>query len=327
MLNKNIFFLYTAGYCGNYLQWTVNVSERDTAPHTIKEPLLPDSTTHGFMRFPTHISIRRVQHWMILKKPSKPQTYIVNCYHDDSGLVNESENAVAEILLMCPDALIVNIHAGNAAEKRYGALNTYTKWPHMFDASPGYPQDYYDFDHRGHEKPYTMRDRNWFYNHWKKRFPQTLPLSYKSVQDRLNITNAWYDARHPVSPWEVDQDNYVVMRQIPKEQILDVRLAYLMQPDFFDKTFVPWIEDKKVGHFDWQHVLQYHDRYIAAQKNMAINDTINKMDQNKTVDAFCMQNALTQAMCLGQVSNLQDVPHWYNRKTTDIFQELDYHIE
>jgi hypothetical protein len=321
MLKKDIFFLYPPGYSGNYLQWIINVSEKDTASQTIKDPLLQDGTTHGFIRRPTHAGLVRVLQWMIKNQPKKPQTFVININQNYSW-PSHAGFAVEFLLHAKPKCGIVSIYADGDDEKKYGALNTYTKWPTYFAATKCY--DDYKFDVWGGSKPPRLHDRNEFYKTWRDQFPVNLKDIWPEIDANLRFYNHWYDTRNQLQPWEVNESEYTYYQETPKDQILNISLKDIVHPNFILEVFRPWVEKQNVGDFDWEHVIQYHYKYINSQENVQWFDAIQRMRESKEIVPFLMKTSLSQAFLLEELKTL---PHdWENQSTQYLLIESGYQL-
>jgi hypothetical protein len=321
MLNKDIFFLYPPGYSGNYLQWIINVSEKDTASQTIKDPILPDGTTHGFVRRPTHVGFVRFLQWMLKNQPKNPQTFIINV-NQNYTWPSHAGFAVDFLLHARPGCSTVSIYAEGDDEKKYGALNTYTKWPTYFLATKCYID--YKFDLWGALKHPTIEDRNEFYKTWRDQFPINLKDIWSEIDANLKFYNHWYDERNQLQPWEVNESEYTYYKETPKDQILNISLKDIVQPNFILEVFKPWVESQHVGEFDWKHAEQYHSRYIDAQENIQWFDAIQRMRETGEVVPFLLKTSLSQAFLLEELESLPD--DWIDRSTQDLLNESGYQL-
>jgi hypothetical protein len=321
MLKHDIFFLYSPGYSGNYLQWIINASEKNTAPHTIKDPIMPDGTTHGFIRRPTHLGLLRLVQWMIKNQPTDPQTYIVNVSQNNAWGAHAAY-AVDFLLHARPECRIVNIYAQDDDETKYGALNTYTKWPTYFAATKS--QIDYKFNIWGALNHPSIADRNEFYKIWRKQIPINLKNIWGEIDINLESYNHWYNERNQLQPWEVNQSEYTYYEETPKDQILNISLNDIVQPNFIQEVFAPWIESQNIGEFDWNHVAQYHSKYIDAQDNIQWFNAIQRMRQSQEVVPFLMKTSLSQAFLLEELETLPD--DWMTQSTQDLLNASGYKL-
>jgi len=325
MFAADIFFLYPPGYSGNYLQWILNVSEKDLSADTIRDPLLPDGTTHGFVRKPTHIGLSRLVQWMLKNKPQQHKTYIVNAFQNPTAWIQQAPYAASFLLHAFPDCNLVNIYADTDDEVKYGALNCYTKWPTFFDANK-FCQNY-EFDVWGATGQPTLTDRNHFYNNWRKDFPVNRKAFNEEFAYNVRVTQEWYTSRNNLQPWEVNEEEYVHYAIPPVEKILHVSLAEILKDTFLTDTFIPWAESRNIGTFDWAHAVNYHSTYVQAQKNSAWFTSISQFRNSKIVDDFLLSNSLSQAFLLEELgSDLADIIGWEGMTTEQILTHFNYLI-
>jgi len=326
MLKSNIFFLYPPGYSGNYLQWLINASEKNLKEKTIKNPLLPDGTTHGFVRKPTHIPLLTLLTWIIRNKPNHNQTYIVNCYENKKNYQYNSAEWAAELLLRAsPNSLIINICCETDDQFKYGALNTYTKWPTFFLANTQFKNS---FDPLGASKSLnSLDDRNYFYNNWKECFPINKNFNWELFNEFNEMSNFWYDARNKLQPHEVNENEYTVYRTLPKDKIINIKLDKITQPNFLTDLFIPLIENQNIGEFDWEIPKLFHGSYIKAQKNLEWFQAISNFRLRQEVDSFLLKNNLVQAFTLLEMKEtLSKLQNWQSISTKEICKFLGYKI-
>ncbi len=327
MLKNDVFLLYPPGYSGNYLQWIINVSERDSAARTVQDPLLPDGTTHGFVRRPTHLGLMRLLQWMLKNNPEKPQTYIVNAFQHPTSWHMHSAYGAFFMLHARPNCAVVNIYADTDDEIKHGALNTYTKWPTFFDSTVYFGD--YGFDLWGSDKPATIKDRNHLYDSWKKDFPINPNSNFWEEFDYNTEANRlWYESRNKLQPWEINETEYTTCDSIAKERILNIRLTDILKDRFLEDIFVPWVDSQHIGEFDWTHALSYHLTYVAAQKNIIWFEAIKQFRQLQIVDKFLLSNSLVQAFVLEELGDrLQALPDWRDQSIEEILQQFNYQIK
>jgi hypothetical protein len=322
MLKQDIFFLYSPGYSGNYLQWIINASEKDAASKIIKDPILPDGTTHGFIRRPTHLGFMRLVQWMIKNQPTDPQTYIVNVSQNNTW-TSHAAFAIDFLLHAKPDCRIVNVYANTDDDQKYGALNTYTKWPTYFAATTSHVD--YKFDIWGASTHPTIADRNEFYKKtWREQFPINLKDIWGEIDSNLISYNNWYDARNQLQPWEVNQSEYTYYKETPKDQILNISLKDIVQSNFIQEVFAPWVESQNIGEFDWNHATQYHSNYIDAQENIQWFDAIQRMRETQEVVPFLLKTSLSQAFLLEELETLPD--DWMDQPTQALLNDSGYKL-
>lgn len=324
MLNSDVFFLFPPGYSGNYLQWILNVSEQDSSATTIKDPLLSDGTSHGFIRKPTHLSLIRLTQWMLKNSPQNPQTYIINTYDHHTNWTQHAAYGASYLLHAKPKCNIVSIYAKTDDEIKYGALNCYTKWPtylELHSKSGETAADPWSFN-----TP-TLKDRNYFYKNWKTDFPISSNFFWDEFEYNINFTKTWYEGRNKLQPWEVNETEYVFYDKPPTDRILRVTLSDILKDTFLQDTFIPWIENQNIGKFNWNHALNYHSTYVQAQKNAKWFTAIDDFRKTKKIDKFLLSNSLSQALLLEELQpNLNQINGWEEMSTEQILEYLNYSV-
>ena len=317
MLKKNVYFLYPAGYAGNYLQWTINVSDRDKSPSIPRDPLLDDGTSHGFVRKPTHQHAIKTLIWRLVNQPQDYRTYIVNC-HDKVNWLNHAAYGASLLLRSDPNCVIVNIHTDTIDEIRYGALNTYLKWPVYFSATTPRP----DFDYfAGQQGRTSIEQRNWFYDHWQETFPSNGPFKYDELQHNLDQNREWFEVRNQFSPHEVTADQYINFDTVPRDRIVDLPLVSIMQPGFIN-GWCDTLAELDIGDFDFEHAKSYHSTYTQAQKPLRYFSAIKTLREENKVDSWLLSNDLCQAFLLQELNIETLVPGWREYSTEKLIGDF-----
>lgn len=331
MLTNDIFFLYPPGYCGNYLQWIINVSEKDRSQNVILDPLLPDSTTHGYVRKPTHLGPMHVLVWLARNGPISPQTFVVNCHNTGDSWTEHPGYAAHLFMRVRSNPRCISISAVDPDDIYLGALNCYTKWSVWFKANSIWNKsNFYNFDIDGGQDPCVpdISDRNWLYDNWRTKFPINKEFAWDEFEFGMRKNRAWYNVRNLYTPEEVNASEYNVYEFIPTNLIKEIRLGDLLSHGFLERTFIPWIEQQNIGDFNWEHAIAYHDTYLAAQKNLQWLNSINAMRQYKYVDKFLQKHSLVQALVLDDLGEiLENVPNWRILGLADILGDLGYDVE
>lgn len=328
-MNKNIFFLFPPGYSGNYLQWICNISEQSKKHATIKDPLRPDGTSHGFARRPTHMALFNVLSWIIKNQPTDAQTFAVYATNDAATWADHPGNAAFWLLRSYPEGLCVNIHAANDDELKVGALNGYTKWNvWMYDLQTFYMERSPHFDWEGGKnKIISITDRNWLFENWRKFFVlNSTPFNWEELKFHINANNQWYNIREEMDPGDMSADQFNNFEIFPDNNIFDISLGELYHPDFFKNSkFFQWVESQNAGIFDWSYAESYHQTYLDAQDNLKWFTKIEDMRNNKQVSKWLLQNTLSQAFLLEEVAT-RLTPGWKESSTEDILTALGYKI-
>jgi hypothetical protein len=258
-----------------------------------------------------------------------PQTFVVYCRHKEDQWWDTTAYAANLIVRARKDPRCVNISAVDKDEIYIGALNCYTKWPIYFKATkPWHDHDCFDIDGGSESSVPNKSDRNWLYDHWRRRFPTNPEFNWEQFDYDMQKFREWYDIRHFYTPHEVNPSEYPVYDGTPNHLIADIRLGDLLKPGFLDRTFIPWIEQQNIGDFDWDHARSYHDTYLAAQKNLQWLSSIKEMREHRRVDKFLQKNSLVQALVLDDIGEiLESVPNWRELELVDILETLGYYVE
>lgn len=309
---------------GNYLQWIINRSEQDLSDNTIKNPLTDDGTTHGFVRFPTHLSIMRLLIWKARTQPTGYRTYILNCWQSDE-YANRAAYAADIIFRSDPTALIVNIHAATESEMKLGALNTYTKWPVFFKSSQFTPEkNWYGFAHDLQQS--TIDDRNWFINNWKERFPINTPFNYGEFDYNVQGNKKWFIERNATSPWEITEEHYESYEHVPVDQIIDLSIGDILSDNFIEQ-YATLIDQQDVGVFNWHDAKDFHPMYKASQRNLQLLSSLDRLQKENTATEFMFDNYFTESLLLSEISDLDSCTGWESMPSKDICNYFNIDVE
>jgi hypothetical protein len=316
MLKNNIYFLFPAGYMGNYLQWIINRSEQHSASQTIDNPLLTDGTTHGFIRTPTHLGINRLLIWKARNQPRGYKTYILNCFDSKENYESRSGYAADIIFRSDPTALIINIHAADENQIKLGALNTYTKWPVFFKSSQFTPTDkWYNFTYNVDQA--TLTDRNWFFNNWRNRFPINNLFNFDEFNYNVTGNKKWFIKRHAQSPWEITEEQYEKYDHVPIDRIIDISIGNILSNNFIE-YFSKIIDNQQVGAFDWDNATTFHQTYISAQHNLKLLPALKCLQEENKASTFMFDNYFTECLLLEEINNLNECLAWESMTTVEI---------
>lgn len=329
-MNKNIFFLFPPGYSGNYLQWTINISEETKKHLTTKDPLLPDGTTHGFTRKPTHTGVYNILNWIIKNQPVDPQTFVVLVDDASDQWQCHSAHTAYRFLRSYPDALFVNIYAKTNDEAKVAALNGYTKWTTwIYDLSAFDLTKKLDFDWEGGKNNcISLEDRNWLLKNWTKVFHMNRqPFNWNELEHNISGFKRWYNQRKKIEPLDTNDTQYNTFETFSKDNIVDLSIGEIYDQHFTDNKFFTWIENHAVGNFDWTHVKQYHQTYLEAQENIKWFADINSMRNKQKVSKWLLKNSFSQALVLEEIeSSLNQIDNWKEKSTEEILTNLGYTI-
>jgi hypothetical protein len=330
-MNKNIFFIFPPGYSGNYLQWICNVSEASKTEFTVKDPLLPNGTSHGFVRRPTHTGVFNILNWIIKNQPTSPQTYILFANISKQSWIDHPAHAAYRLLKSYPNGLIVNIYANSNDEAIVGALNSYTKWTTwMHDQTAFGPSRTPAFDWEGGKNNIiSLDDRNWLFENWRTFFSlNDQPFNWGELTYNIEGFRQWYKVRKELEPAETDADQFNNFETFPTNNIIDVKLGDIYNQHFFENTeLFSWLDTQHAGEFDWNYAKQYHQKYIAAQDNLRWFTDINVMRNHKQVSKWLLKHSFGQALVLEEIAeHLDQVEQWQSNTTENILTSLGYTI-
>jgi hypothetical protein len=328
---KNIFFLFPPGYSGTYLQWILNISENSKQHSTTKNPLLPNGTSHGFIRRPTHTGSLNILSWIVKNQPGDPQTFAVYANTNTESYIDHPANTAYRFLRSYPDALFINIYAKTPDEMKIGALNGYTKWnTWIYDQVAFNPNHNYNFDWDGGKTNLvSLHDRNWLFENWRNMFPSnTTPFNWEEFKYNIDCFKQWFAGRKLREPQETDSQQFNDFAQFPDAQIYDISLGEIYSDDLFESNkLFSWIESQQAGDFDWDYAKQYHKTYIDAQQNLKWVHHISDTRKHKQVSQWLLRNSFCQALLLEEIAEqLDDLPEWQTHSTEKIIKDLGYTV-
>lgn len=330
-MNKNVFFLFPAGYSGNYLQWIINISEESKKEFTVKNPLLSNGTTHAFVRKPTHMGVFNILNWIIKNQPSSPQTFILYANADKDAWIDHPAHSAYRLLKSYPDGLFVNIYASTDDEVKVGALNSYTKWTTwMYDQTSFGSDQTPKFDWEGGKNGIvSIADRNWLVENWRTFFTiNNQAFNWDELKYNIDGFRRWYKGRKEMEPAETDSQQFNSFETFPTDNILDVTLGDIYSRDFFDNTqLFSWLDSQHAGKFDWEYAKSYHQTYLDAQDNLRWFTDIANMRQHQLVSTWLLKHTLGQAFVLEEVKDqLDQIQDWHQKTTQQILGILGYKI-
>lgn len=307
MLSKNIYLLYPPGSSGTYIHWCIHKSEKDLSPLTVNDPVNTQEnktfggvgTAHLHTRVPTHQSIHQHLCWMTYNQPTDKKVFLINCHNvPNSYNVSRPEVAITSILCSDPDPVIVVISdGGHSDNKKYGALNTITKWPIFFKANQTIEQRF-NFDSFNCKD--SIAARNTFVENYREIFPSLDELDYSSIGDKLLWYKNWYDVRHEHNGHEVNEETYVLPTlEIPN--LFHISLTDIVGPQFIT-WFKNFVDTTGAGAFDPTYVEQYHQTYINAQQNVQWFSEIANFRKTFQLTEYLTSHSLLQAFVIMEVA-------------------------
>lgn len=277
MLKKNVYILYPAGYSGSYINWAINVSDKDLSGSTVKNPINTSSsfklggagTSHNHVRVPTHQDIFKHFVWMVLNRPVDKKVYVIN---SDTSLVGRS---IAYLMQSDPDGVFVVVHNDNDRDvDAYGTINCITKWQTYGKlraemTGPDPQADNIDFFESSREyRNFIVKNSTTFFAHMQKLDHDRLALA-------VQRSNSWYQLRNKYQPHEVNESGYVT------DFSIDNRIFELSCLDVASDQFPGWLEkfmqDSGVSDaYDCSYVSDFHNNYTKAQNNLKWFDSIQR---------------------------------------------------
>ena len=323
MLKKNVYILYPPGYAGSYLSWIISASDVDSARNTVTDPINRSTsrryggagTSHLHVRKPTHMGFVSIINWMMFNRPTDKQIYVVNCNKGSRYYDRRPDWAIKMILRSDPDPLILNISDRGVSDvRKFGSINTITKWPVYFNAID--PLADIGFD------PYDCAEsrqaRNMFVERYDEIFPYNTDVDRANVLNSVNSYNRWFDIRNGDNPHEVTPDQFVLLDGYACDNIVDIGLADIFSPGFLD-IFSPMLIDQRVGDFDFSNANQVHPRYLSSQRNMQWFDDIAAFRENGKPTDYLLSHSLTEAFMLLEMRNALP-PGWETMGTSHVIE-------
>lgn len=309
MLSKNIYLLYPPGSSGSYIHWCINKSEIDSANNTINDPINKEvsdafggvGTAHLHTRIPTHQSIHQHLLWMTYNQPKEKKIFLLNCHNVPNSFdVSRPDVAIRSILGSDPDPVIVMINDNDVLDDRkYGSLNTITKWPVFFKANQ-IIEKRFGFDSFNCKD--SIEARNIFAESYYEIFPFLNDLNQDKLTESLEWYEEWYRVRNHHNGHEVNDETY-----IPPKMEID-HLYYISLTDIVSNRFPAWFDEfvSKInaGTFDTKFVKDHHQTYIDAQVNLQWFTEIEQFRKTYKLTDFLRSHALLQAFVIMEIKHL-----------------------
>jgi hypothetical protein len=322
MLTKNIYILYPPGYSGTYIHWAISKSDLDLASVTVDDPLNKQAnekfggagTAHLHTRIPTHQDSLRHLIWVALNRPTENKIYLINCHkYTDAPDKRSIEDAMKSILQLDPDPVFIVIHDNdNMDVRKYGSLNTITKWPIFFKANQQIAGEH-QFDSFNCKD--SVEARNIFVNRYEYIFPYSSPLDKGKIARKMNWYKQWYTVRNTFNGHEVNEATYL----LPKDTLDHV--YSIAVHDVVSDKFLPWFENfvikSQSGNYDTAYVNSYHHNYINAQDNTKWFDEIVKFRNTFELTDFLRSHSLLQAFVIMEIKHLLPADYDWQANTID----------
>ena len=306
MLKKNVYILYSPGYCGNFINWSINISDSETRQTTIDNPINNEEskalggfgTSHLHTRIPTHQGVHHHLIWTLHNKPTDKRVYTIGA---ENFMVRKGISYIAQY---DPDGVFINIHNDDNDDiDAFGTINMMTKWPTFLDVKLALQQDRWGRDLEVPQTidPYncaTDRDfRNWIVHHHDRALQHNGKMNYAMLDKAMSNWSDWYDCRNRVQPHEVNEQYYMV------KPSLENRVFELSCKDVCSDQFVPWFNNfmnttQISDDFDTNQVSIVHPQYIEAQANLQWFESIKNWEDTGKLDNFLTSHSGIEALVI-----------------------------
>lgn len=335
MLKKNVYICFPAGYHGNFINWSINACDHLARLHTVSNPINMQSsrafgsvgTSHGHHRHPTHLGPEDLLSWILFKRPTQCQTYIVNIF------ARQISKFIKDVLTFDrdPEFIIIN-HGDNYDNWCYGMINNLTKWPSFLESHSKKVYVTPNFDPFDCATSWNLR------NDIALTAPVLEPLArYLSPADE-SITweflrhRRWYNARHVLQPHEVNQDNFLIWDEFPWNKIHQFILTDIPSRNFPKLLNQFMLRSECSDSFDMSPVRAITDEYIELQHNLQWFSSINNWRKFGNLDNFLQGHMLVQGLVLKEMlfnyeQLITIVPDWQQKslaEINEIYQDIKH---
>jgi hypothetical protein len=311
MLTKNIYILYPAGYSGSYLNWAINVSDKDLEPNTIKNPVNKSNSTqfggqgtsHNHVRVPTHQDVYQHLSWVVHNQPTDKKIYIINDHTQGQHVYS----SIRYIMQSDPTGVFVIIHNNSDIEiDAYGTINCITKWPtfgeaklQLLDADPREENFNWHKSSRAYRN-FIVKNYSTFFVHMEK-------LDYNTLSKQVGKATNWYQTRNKLQPHEVNESTYV------SNFSLENRIFDISCHDIASDYFPQWLENfMNLGNvsntYDCKYVSNYHDNYIKAQTNLKWFDSIKEWEDTGKLNSYLTSHCGIEAQVILRIFKNSNKP-------------------
>jgi len=295
MLQKNVYIIYPAGYGGNFLNWAINISDKESSRCTVKNPVHTHSnghlggqgTSHLHKRVPTHTTVDMQIRFQVLHKITDKRVYICN----------DTWKNIHKVLECDPTAIFVSItDKDDDLQKSFGAIQCGTKWPvymavycaKVFNGFSGIHKNF---------NPYDCANDILFRNFVVKNylFPSNSAIEYSVIDKELDLYERWYNARNAVNPHEVNERYYLSRLNY------DGRIFELDLKTLFSDSFVEWFEDfmeksEVSDNYDTNQFRKIAPFYLEYQQNLQWYDSMLAWEKTGQVDDYLRSHSVIEAM-------------------------------
>jgi hypothetical protein len=217
------------------------------------------------------------------------------------------------ILQLDPTPVFIVIHDNNDIDvRKYGSLNTITKWPIFFKANQQIANEH-QFD------SFNCKDsidaRNLFVERYSYIFPYSSPLDRKKINRKMQWYKEWYTVRNTFNGHEVNEDTYL----LPRETLDHV--YSIAVHDIVSDNFLPWFKNftelSQSGNYNIDYVNGYHNNYITAQENTRWFNEIVEFRKTLQLTDFLRSHSLLQAFVIMEIKHLLPADYNWQANTID----------
>jgi hypothetical protein len=328
MLKKNVYICFVAGYHGNFVNWAINASDSHTRTTTITNPINYNyskqfggsGTSHYHQRHPTHLGPSDLLGWILLKRPTQPQTYVVNIFSAQTSEFFKS------ILSFDPDPEFIIIHHGNNYDNWcYGVINNLLKWPTMLEAVTSRIDLKLNFDPFSCYHSMTLRN---FMGMSEPTLNILLerhlyPPEQSDLVRDFDAYHRWYHCRSKLQPHEVNLDNFLIWDEFPWNKIHQFNLIDIPNKNFPDLLNEFMLSSGCSDDFDVTPVRAVMDEYIDLQHNLQWFSSIDSWRRYGKLDEFLQGHMLVQGFVLKEMFFNNDqfvtvLPDWHQKSLCEI---------
>ena len=285
MLTKNIYILYPAGYSGSYINWAINISDKDLHSSTVKSPVNESTsaqfggqgTAHNHVRIPTHQGIYHHLSWIIYNRPTDKKIYVIN---EGSGHVYSS---ISWIMQSDPDGVFIIVHNNNDPDiDAYGTINCITKWP-TYGAAMIYQHPLVEEKFSWTESTRTYR--NFIVKNHSNFFRHMEKPNYNALAHQVSRSSEWYKIRNNLQPHEVNELTYVTDFSLDN-RIFDIS-CHDVASDYFPQWLENFMSNSRVSDaYDCDYVTNYQDNYVKSQQNLKWFDSIREWEDTGKLNSY-----------------------------------------
>ena len=304
MLKKNVYILYPAGYHGNYVKWSIEVSDPSNTKIT-KNPINTTTTiqyggvgtSHVHSRIPSHQGFFTHQIWMMYNQPQDRRIYLINTVDPKADI---SRN-VATLLLQDPTGIVINLHDDDDEDfAAYGKINCITKWPTFIPAWQAALTTKEVF-HDGFDPFNCSRDRE-FRNHIVKHnfLGSCGKPNIDLIEKELDLYHDWFLVRNEYQPHEVNYDTYPRRPDI-SQRFFDISLREILSPEFPEKIKSLTERTGLFDKVDTSPIAAIHSEYVGIQPNLPWFDSIKQWKKTQRLDDYLLSHSVIEAELISRI--------------------------